>query len=130
MQAALQSPSLVKAMNHRMNYLVDRQGIITGNIANASTPGYIARDLSFKKLVDFKPGLKIDRTNPRHLTAQGSGSATGEVEMDYTHIRHDGNSVKLDEQILKMNEVQLGFTTVTRLYQKQKELQLNVVRTR
>ncbi len=124
----LQSPSLVNALSHRMDYLVDRQGVLSGNIANASTPGYIARDLSFKKLVDFKPGLKAARTNVNHLQAGGAASARGELEKDYTHIRHDGNSVKLDEQMLKMSQTQLSFTEVTRIYQKQKEMQMLAVR--
>ncbi|MBI1363574.1 MAG: flagellar basal body rod protein FlgB [Proteobacteria bacterium] len=130
MPTPMKSPSLVNILSHRMDYLVERQGVLSGNIANASTPGYVARDLTFEKMVDFKPGLTAARTNPNHLSARGEGGQSGELVRDYTNIRHDGNSVKLDEQFLKMNDVQLSFTTASRIYQKQKELQMSVLRGR
>ena len=37
---------------------------------------------------------------------------------DKVHMRHDGNSVKLDEQMLKLNEISMNQNMVTKLYAK------------
>ena len=38
-----------EALSNRMNFLVARQSVIAGNIANANTPGYLAKDLKMDK---------------------------------------------------------------------------------
>ena len=121
--------SLMGALSNRMDYLVTRQSTITGNIANANTPGYLAKDVSFEKLVAKQPtslqGMKTTHAKHMHGAFTGGNSRVWE---DDSYIRHDGNSVKLDEEALKLNQVQLDYQMVTQLYTKQKQLQQLVVR--
>lgn len=46
-----------------------RSEVIASNLANADTPGYKARDLDFKQILDqMNPGsVRIHTTNQRHL---------------------------------------------------------------
>ena len=128
--------SLVSALSNRMEFLSARQGVVTSNVANANTPGYIAKDMTFNKLTepsDLKgaPGKgesgQLTNTHTKHMQGKG-GVLSGNLFEDDTHIRHDGNSVKLDEEMLKLNEIQLNYGSVVQLYQKQKQMQQMAVR--
>lgn len=80
-----------------------RSEILAGNIANADTPGYKARDIDFKAtLADMKStagDASLTTSNPRHITA--SGSMAGRLddvlgEMKYrtpSQPSIDGNTV-------------------------------------
>lgn len=123
------STSLVSALGNRMDHLIARQGITSGNIANTNTPGYLSRDVSFEKLAQKGTSGKVSlrTTDAQHLQGRGA-QAGGKLTTDTTHLRHDGNSVKLDEEMLKLNQIQLDYGMVVQLYQKQKQLQQIAVR--
>lgn len=123
--------SLVSALSNRMDHLIGRQGVITSNVANANTPGYIAKDMTFNKLTERSSlqmaSGRLTSTHQRHLQGLG-GNPSGEIIKDDAHIRHDGNSVKLDEEMMKLNEIQMNYGSVVQLYQKQKQMQQLAVR--
>lgn len=111
-----EATGLAGAFKHRMNHLIERQGVVSSNIANATTPGYLSRDIKFvpKKSMRLVP---VARTSGKHMMLK-TGSRTGELVMDKRNIRHDGNSVKLDEQMLKLSEVQMNYRLMTNLKSK------------
>jgi flagellar basal-body rod protein FlgB len=114
-------PSLSAALNHRMNYFVIRQGLVSSNIANASTPNYVAKDAVFKALVDrSRSGLKT--TTSGHLKG-GSGSAGHKLVQNREQVDLNGNSVQIDQEMLKLSKIQLGYGLVTQLYSKHKQMQ-------
>ena len=93
----------------------ERQRAIAGNIANADTPGYAARDVAFSDALRDATGTGATasmtgrtwssdgRTDARHIPlGSGSGIAgTGQVRQDYTvqtQPTMDGNSVDLDRE--------------------------------
>jgi flagellar basal-body rod protein FlgB len=117
--AGLQNQANVtQTMKQRMNYLVARQGIVAGNVANASTPGYISQDLSFAGTLQ-KAGINLDKTHAYHIEGKDNTTRSlGKVTQDKTHMREDGNSVKLDEEMLKLNDIQMNYRLMTRLYSK------------
>ena len=104
------------ALNHRMDYLIARQGVVSGNIANASTPNYLSKDIDFKKSLT-KATMKMTTTNGNHMTGK-TNTKIGGLTFDKTNIRHDGNSVKIDEEMLKLSDIQLNFKMITSLYSK------------
>jgi flagellar basal-body rod protein FlgB len=113
--------SLSTAMTERMNFLVQRQGIVAGNIANANTPKYLAKDL----VDDGKgaiSGFAMAVTNAQHM-AVSDASLQGKVTEDTRFIQHNGNSVRLDDEMLKMNQTQLDYRMMTELYAKQLGMQ-------
>jgi len=98
----------------------ERQRVIASNIANADTPGYVARDLNFKDAMlqatgaGSSSGLRSGNSNspggatngmthPHHIALSGgtSGSLDGSPPLAYTVQSQpslDGNSVDLDRE--------------------------------
>ena len=88
----------------------ERQRVIARNIANADTPGYVARDLNFRDAMANATGastlsgsaLSSSQTDPRPIPlssstgALGSGSTAGYAAQ--TQPSMDGNSVDLDRE--------------------------------
>jgi flagellar basal-body rod protein FlgB len=81
----------------------ERQRIIASNIANADTPGYVARDVDFKQAMsDATGGGKLTgngTSNRRHIPL--AGSAGGAPRLAYaaqSQPSMDGNSVDLDRE--------------------------------
>ncbi|WP_066272529.1 flagellar basal body rod protein FlgB [Hydrogenophaga palleronii] len=90
-----------------------RQQTIASNIANADTPGYVARDFDFAQALKNASGLSgtsggaaITATHAQHMNlggvAAGSGARTGDsAKLAYavqTQPSQDGNSVDLDRE--------------------------------
>jgi len=86
-----------------LNLLSQRQKVLSGNIANADTPGFKARDFDFAAaLAQAKgQGNGPQVTSTRHL---GAPSETGEIDEARLAYRYaeqpslDGNTVDLDRE--------------------------------
>lgn len=115
--------SLSAAFKNRTNYLIERQGVVSSNIANATTPGYIAKDIEFTPASSSSALMPVARTSGGHMSLNGIGSKTGKLIKDKKHIRHDGNSVKLDEQMLKLSNVQMDYRFMLNLKSKMSGMQ-------
>ena len=85
----------------------ERQRTIAGNIANADTPGYAARDFSFSDALRDATGGGIaggkasGRTDARHIPLGGTGTGGVGGSSGYavqTQPTLDGNSVDLDRE--------------------------------
>lgn len=119
--------SLSQALASKMDYLSARQGVISGNLANISTPGYIAKDIVYKPT--NSQSIKMATTNNGHISFTGNKvSGYKEIE-DKTFIRNDGNSVKADQQMLILSNIQQEHTMATRLFSKHLAMQKLVVQT-
>ncbi|MCU0941014.1 MAG: flagellar basal body rod protein FlgB [Hydrogenophaga sp.] len=78
-----------------------RQQVIASNIANADTPGYVARDFDFAAALKDASGApgKAATTDARHF--RSVGSRPGQPDLAYavqTQPSQDGNSVDLDRE--------------------------------
>lgn len=81
-----------------------RQQVLASNIANADTPGYVARDFDFAKALKGATGMSSGgavaaTTDVRHLRLGSKGN--GQPDMAYavqTQPSQDGNSVDLDRE--------------------------------
>lgn len=91
--------------SRQAQHLAVRQATIAGNVANADTPGYKARDVAPFAEVLARTGLGMAATDGRHL--QGSpGAAAVKVRPSETWDPLDtGRSVSLEQELLKSNEV-------------------------
>jgi flagellar basal-body rod protein FlgB len=81
-----------------------RQQVIASNIANADTPGYVARDFDFTAALQKATGGATaalpSMTDSGHMRLGGRGTA-GAASMAYTvqtQPSQDGNSVDLDRE--------------------------------
>lgn len=121
----LDNIGLMKGLGGKMNYLNQSQVVTASNIANADTPGYVPRKLqpvdfgSVMKAARNRPSIGQAMTNPNHI---GANKQVGEAnERDAREVYEsspDGNSVIIEEQLLKANATQGDFNLMTNLYRK------------
>ena len=120
----IENLSLFQAMNAKMGYLAERQKVISQNVANADTPGYMSQDLKkvdFSSLVENisknKMHVTMDNTNPMHQLApdQSPNPKAGKNKVPY-EVKPDGNSVVLEEQMVKASDVQMNYSLMLNLY--------------
>jgi flagellar basal-body rod protein FlgB len=87
-------------------WLAVRQSVVAQNVANANTPGFKALDVEPFEAILNETGMAMKRTQANHLTPSGgdaSDPATSE-KADWDVV-HSGNSVILEEQMMKAGEI-------------------------
>ena len=122
----MNTPPILAGIRDRMHNLADRQRVLAQNIANSETPGYKARDVAepdFAALVGgsgmvAKPRVELTQRMKSLGAVQPIGAGVI-FDKDITETKPDGNNVTLEDQLLKMGEVQADFTAMTNLYRKQ-----------
>ena len=114
---------LLNQIKGRLAWLDDRQRVIAQNVANADTPGYGARDL--KTPTDFAEALRqggrlqVTRTNAMHIAPANANVARfSSQNAPDSETTLDGNSVVVEEQMLKMAESRMAYDAAISLYQK------------
>ena len=120
---------ILGGMRERMQNLSERQRVIAQNIANSETPGYKAREVAEPSFAGLLGGSGMVATPRVELTAKmkslGAVQRVGGgliFDKDITETKPDGNNVTLEDQLLKMGQVQADFTAMTNLYRKQMSL--------
>jgi flagellar basal-body rod protein FlgB len=96
-----------KALNIRSYY----HKVISGNIANVETPGYKEKDLDFnselqRQITSGEKGLK------------NAGIEVRESPVNDGHVSIDGNTVSMENQIVKLTENQLMYRTLVQVAAK------------
>jgi flagellar basal-body rod protein FlgB len=108
-------------MERFMDLAVQRQSLISGNLANVDTPGYKTVDIDFEQELQSAMGqgaLFTEVTNVRHLSKKvdmegGVGGSPREV--DGLTLRNDLNNVNIDREMGEMSTNALKFSTVAQL---------------
>jgi flagellar basal-body rod protein FlgB len=101
--------------SQRTQWLSARLSVIAGNVANASTPGYRAKEITpFAAVLEKRP-VGLARTNPAHLNAQGVAAASSfEIrETPAGHMSHSGNTVSLEKEMLAGAETVRSYRLAT-----------------
>ncbi|MBX3579392.1 MAG: flagellar basal body rod protein FlgB [Rhizobiaceae bacterium] len=102
--------NLFDLASQQARWLSVRQAAIAGNIANANTPGYIAMDVEpFSKILDSQT-VGIRATQAAHLRAGGDAEGIAVRREDVSDVlMPSGNSVRLEEELIKAGEVKRSF---------------------
>lgn len=118
-----------------LSLLNRRQSILASNIANADTPGYLARDIDFstqlKKAVNQEKsnhgGLSLALTSGKHIPAHAAAIGNGEllyrvpdqpsadgntVDMDRERVNFADNNVKYQSSLAILNSQIKGMMSV------------------
>ncbi len=133
-----QDIKLFDAIYQKMNWQEQRQKTLAQNIANADTPDYIPQDLkplAFKDLLETttsklsmsKGSPSLATTNSMHIDTGGNSARTAKSK-EQRHVYETapaGNSVILEEQLIKANELASDHRMISNIYQKN----LNMLRT-
>jgi flagellar basal-body rod protein FlgB len=78
----------------------DRMEVLAGNLANANTPGYKARDIDFQKAMKSAQQSRdhnLTRTHDNHM--KGSMQASGELQFRIPNQPDTGDGNTVDVQI-------------------------------
>lgn len=78
----------------------DRMEVLAGNLANANTPGYKARDIDFQKAMKTaqqSQGHNLTRTHENHI--KGGMQGSGELEFRTPNQPDTGDGNTVDVQI-------------------------------
>jgi flagellar basal-body rod protein FlgB len=124
----LKSIPMFSALRASMHWLDGRQKVLADNVANATMPGYKARDLED---LDFSAALSaVEKRADGHnqhafhgssssFSGRGGGmTSIGVVESSGSEISADGNSVVLEEQMMKVTETRVQYQAAVGLYKK------------
>jgi flagellar basal-body rod protein FlgB len=129
----LEAIDLFRLAGDRLRYLTGRQSVIARNIANADTPGYVAQDtapFSFASAVLRNAGtggtalppaapLALAATEPGHFsTPPGTEAPVRTMPAKGYGAKPDGNTVSLDEQMLKQADVANSYALASAAYAK------------
>jgi flagellar basal-body rod protein FlgB len=105
---------LFELASRQAQWLSTRQATIAGNIANADTPGFKAKDVEPFTEVLEKTQLAMATTASRHLVIDGTtANAAGVAESESWAVKESGNSVTLEAELLKAGEVDRDFSLNT-----------------
>lgn len=129
----MNSPALVEGIGLAMRHLSERQKVIAQNIANADTPGFKAREVDapdFAGLVEgqrgaphvARPRIRISGGMAALGASQPSAGSNIVADKDISETKPDGNNVTLEDQLLKLGQVQADFAALTNIYRKQMAL--------
>lgn len=116
---------LVSMLKRQMGWLSQRQSVLSQNVANADTPDYTPSDL---KPIDFEKelrtsaapvgnGLAMTRTNPMHMDMRRQ-STIGQIKVRDKETDPTGNSVSLEEEMIKVADTQAKYQAASNLYAK------------
>lgn len=90
-----------------------RAAVLANNIANADTPNYKARDISFDSLLsDESNKLKLAGTNSRHIAGEGFASESeGLLYRNANQPSLDGNTVDMQREQAEYAQNSMQFDT-------------------
>ena len=121
-----------------MDYRAARQDMISSNIANADTPYYKPRDISFQDALIAKrnelydePSKKLEmaRTNARDLQPQNERDSIKPTLFfrDGHMARNDGNSVDIDVETTEMSKNSIMFNALVMANKKDRAIFNSVI---
>jgi flagellar basal-body rod protein FlgB len=124
-------------LRQSLSYYSDRQEVLANNVANANTPGFTPQDISqdsFRDALEAQMagrrarsgGVTMQTSQEGHMNgrpAASSNSWKAEASPD-SQTTINGNSVVLEEQMVRAQENRLRYETAMSIYQKN----LNLIR--
>jgi flagellar basal-body rod protein FlgB len=112
-------------LRERMSWLNARQNVLSQNVANADAPGYTAKDI---KPLDFESMLRkstpsafntdLMTTDPHHISVLKDQSGYEQSDAPDAQATSTGNTVSLEEEMIKVADTQAQYQAATSIYAK------------
>lgn len=124
----IQGIGLFNALGAKMDYLNQRQGVISQNIANSDTPGYRPQDLTETDFSQFLGKSESNSVKPVRLAVTDEKHqhlGNGELDADARkqkktyEVAPAGNAVVLEEQMYNSGKNMMDYNLMLNVYQKQ-----------
>ncbi len=115
-------------MKRKVAWLTQRQEVLSQNVANADTPGYRPNDLKafdFKGILRREPmqiNMAVTADNQLPGRRRRLRDFSEEQDCKPYETAPAGNSVILEEQMMKVSDSQVKHRLATELYKKQLSL--------
>jgi flagellar basal-body rod protein FlgB len=98
--------ALFSLASQRASWLATRQATIASNVANANTPGYRSQDVTPFTSVLSHLQLPMAATAQGHIQPNALAGSKARVKgADSWDVVYSGNSVNLEQEMLKAGEV-------------------------
>ncbi|MFZ4807704.1 MAG: flagellar basal body rod protein FlgB [Hyphomicrobiaceae bacterium] len=118
----MKAENIFNLTSRHNQWLTLRQTTVAGNVANANTPGYRSLDVQPFEEVLSGMQVRLATTRPEHIPLSANQHTTSEQDTENSWaVVHSGNSVNLEQEMLKAGDVQRSFalnTTVTKSFHK------------
>lgn len=96
-----------------------RHKLVSGNIANVSTPGFKSRDVDFhgemNKALGNKSRVRVTTTHPGHITGRRSSDSPPEILVNKSKESNGINNVNIDKEMAGLAQNQIYYTIGARL---------------
>ena len=115
--------SLLANLAGRLQFLAARTSVLAENVANADTPGYVARDLApgdFSARVSNQ-ALKVN--DPRHIASSHNTRTAARTRLSPDgEASLNGNKVSIETQMMKLSETRMDYQLASSVYRKSVDL--------
>ncbi|HQN17759.1 MAG TPA: flagellar basal body rod protein FlgB [Syntrophobacteraceae bacterium] len=105
----------ISRIQDRLSLISQSHKLVSQNLANATTPGYQAKDISFKGLLQESmrdQGLHLMRSDQRHIGQEVSTSAAVGAEVE------EVGPVNLEQEMLKLTRNSVEYQYMVNLLNK------------
>lgn len=92
-----------------LDYLWEKQGAISNNLANVDTPGYKSKYVTFEENYQSRLKAAMETGNRTQIQKAISGAQTSVQESKTESARLDGNNVNADVQLIEMSRTALQY---------------------
>jgi flagellar basal-body rod protein FlgB len=129
----MQPIQLFDLASRQAEWLTIRQQVVAGNIANANTPKFRAKDVTPFDAVLDRSDIAMARTNPAHFSGNDL-SDSGDIDVkdaaldQEIGIQESGNTVGLAEELSKSGDIKRQYDLNTSLVSSFNRMMLMTVR--
>lgn len=123
---------ILALLRENMGFNAERQRVIADNVANANTPGYTPQDLDenafmnalSREMDQARAGgrnLELRTTQANHIAGNSGGGAArtySSSDNPDSETTVNGNSVVVEEQMVRAQETRMRYESALSLYQK------------
>jgi flagellar basal-body rod protein FlgB len=116
----LMKSSLFAGLAARLQFLAARTSVISENLANADTPGFVARDLKAPEFGKLANAHALRVSDPRHI-ASGSDATNNTARPHFApdgEAALNGNEVSVETQMMKLSETRMDYQLASTVYRK------------
>lgn len=115
--------------SQKASWLATRQATIASNVANANTPGYRAQDVTPFTSVLSHLQLAMTATAPGHIQPSSAEGSKSKVKPSESwDVVYSGNSVNLEQEMLKAGEVHSAHSLDTNIVRSFHQMLMNAVK--
>ena len=96
----------ISSLEKGLSYATTKNKVIAQNIANVDTPGYKAKDVSFKAILEDTQNKTVSsyKSDARHYNFTISEQGSAAYSKDHLRARVNGNGVNMDVEQAKLAE--------------------------